>query len=1201
MPGLHSIWLIVILALSPILAAEVKQGSQAGPPSEEAAISDAIKRYYAAYAEKNLPLLARAWSERSPEFSSTIHELARQFAAEDRAFSNITISRVRVAAGKAIIMVEADVAVTDARDRAVRHEKLARAIALIKDGESWRVWREAAADTDLSAFLEKGSEWRDSRDSALQFANALVRARSDDERDRMMADNKEMLTAELRDRLLGRARMLEVQSNFRTAISLFRIIRDISDRLGDKRAAAAAQRSLANSYRLSGQNAEAVSNYQVALSLLESLNSRSEMAAALAEMGAVYFAQKKYREAIEAYSKALKEYEALKDRPGMANTLEDIASVHYDQEHYDEALNYFQKSLALREAGASRAEVAATIGSIGNVYFQQQDYGAAIANYQKALALFEAIDQRQADHRQAIAGMHGNLGSAHLLQGDYEAALDRFQRSFKIEEELRNRRNMGDALLNIAKVYSALGNHFIALESLQKGLAHFEAVYERSKAAGALAEIGDAYLQVRNYDASIENYQKSLGVYLGLNADADAGTVLSEMGNAYFLKGDYEQAVESYQRAIWHYNAIEHAPGVASLLGSIASARYSQAKLDLAMEFFQKSLAGFEALGDRARAAATLERIASVYFSRADYVKSLEVAARAGSLAEQVKEPDTLWRVRLTEAMNYRALAQTEKAAESLEQSIAIIEAMRERVVRGERGGRFYQNKAGPFLTLIELLIAQGKMIEAYDYAERVKNNLLWDALQSGNVRVVKTMTAEEQEQERRLEHDVVSLKATIARESARRRPDEKRLADFNNRLRKAVTDYRAFEGRLYAARPRLKALRSEAAPLKIEQAARLIENDRTALVEFVVADSRIYLFVLTREAAGSQRRAATARSQAANYLLNVYVAGAARAEIASRVGRLREMIAEKDEGVPTAARELYDLLLRPAAAQLEGKTGLVIVPDSFLWHLPFQALQPAENRYLVEECAVSYAPSLTALNEMARQGARAKASRAGPALLAVGNPAISRQTTERVKLAGYDGLEGWAAPENEVRAIGQIYGPAQSKVLTGAEASEEMVKQEAGRYRAIHLAAPALLSDASPAYSHVILSSSEESGKEDGLFEAWEVARQNLAGEIVLISSGETARARVATGEAVMTVSWAWLVAGCPTLVLSQWRTDAPAATGLMTEFHRNLKEAGAKRARAAAGPQAAEALRQATLKVLRSDGQKHPFHWAAFRAIGY
>ena len=51
-------------------------------------------------------------------------------------------------------------------------------------------------------------------------------------------------------------------------------------------------------------------------------------------------------------------------------------------------------------------------------------------------------------------------------------------------------------------------------------------------------------------------------------------------------------------------------------------------------------------------------------------------------------------------------------------------------------------------------------------------------------------------------------------------------------------------------------------------------------------------------------------------------------------------------------ARQSYDLLA--GTGTLRGKTQLIIVPDDVLWELLFQALLTRDNRYLIEQSAIS-------------------------------------------------------------------------------------------------------------------------------------------------------------------------------------------------------------------------------------------------------
>ena len=304
----------------------------------------------------------------------------------------------------------------------------------------------------------------------------------------------------------------------------------------------------------------------------------------------------------------------------------------------------------------------------------------------------------------------------------------------------------------------------------------------------------------------------------------------------------------------------------------------------------------------------------------------------------------------------------------------------------------------------------------------------------------------------------------------------------------------------------------------------------------------------------------------------------------------------EHDLDFRPAATQLYDLLLKPARAQLAGKTNLIIVPDQALWLLPFQALQPTAERYLIEDAAISYSPSLTVLREMLRLRQQpANTSPASAQLLALGNPAIGKAVAEQVKLTRRaERLEPLPEAEVEVKALARLYGAKLSRVYLGAQATEARLKAEAANYDVLHLATHAVLDNASPMYSHIVLAQTAENNHEDGLLEAREMLTLDLKAKLVVLSACETARGRVGTGEGVIGMMWALFVAGCPTSVVSQWKVDSASTTELMLEFYRHLK------APRPAANSKATALRQAALKLRRSGKYSHPFYWAGFIMVG-
>src|SRR5262249_39651761 len=259
--------------------------------------------------------------------------------------------------------------------------------------------------------------------------------------------------------------------------------------------------------------------------------------------------------------------------------------------------------------------------------------------------------------------------------------------------------------------------------------------------------------------------------------------------------------------------------------------------------------------------------------------------------------------------------------------------------------------------------------------------------------------------------------------ESVRPKPDQARLIALKDQLQKARLDFEAFQTDLYAAHPDLRTQRGEAQPLRIEEAAALLPDAASALLEYVVTGDKSYLFVITKASGKTELD------------IRVYALPVKRDELDRQTEAFRRQLASRDLGFRASAAKLYELLLKPAEAQLRGKTNLVIAPDGKLWDLPFQALITGHNQFMIEGVAIAYTPSLTVLREMAKRRENQDANPAPATLLALGNPLLGQETVSRVAMSMRDEkLDPLPEAEKEVKALGQLYG-ARSKVYIGADA----------------------------------------------------------------------------------------------------------------------------------------------------------------------
>ena len=830
-----------------------------------------------------------------------------------------------------------------------------------------------------------------------------------------------------------------------------------------------------------------------------------------------------------------------------------------------------------------------------------------LGNITEAIRTYNIESQvaQQVDDKLGIAIATTGIAIAHAELGDYGAAVENFQKGLAIAEELDSKIQIAALLNNLGIVYRRQGNYNLALQYYQRALATQEAIADKAGVAYALNNIGNIYFYQGNYTLAMEYFRKSLAVKEALEDKASYSSSYYNIANVYYAQDDFPKAIEYYREA----HALAEEAGSKLELGNtlegLASANLMQGDYKSASENYKKSLALFESIGHKFGVAEALSNIGFMSIKHGDYQTALQVAERAAVIARDLGSREHVWQARTVAGKAYRALNQPDQARLAFDEAIAAIESIRADVAGGaqEQQG-FFEDKVSPYKAMVDLLVSQNRFDEALAYAERSKARALLDVLSSATVKVTKTMTAAEREKERDLDGMLFSLNSQIARESSLPTPNAIRLAGLKASLQQARLDREAFQMSLYSAHPELKVKRGNTDPVTVEDASALLPDANGALLEYVVKDDETFLFVLTREAtpavpgnrsAGSSDSTVRASAKAN---LKVYTIAIKHKELAERAAAFRKQLAGRDFRFGKAAVELYDLLLRPARAQLGKKNLLVIVPDDVLWQLPFQVLQSAENRYLLEDAAISYAPSLTVLREMVKLERSNNLSRPSSSILAIGNPALGKQTIERINAVHRDEkLDPLPEAEREVRVLGQLYGHEHSEIFVGPDAREDRVKAEARKFGILHLATHGIIDDASPMYSHLVLSQTDRNPNEDGLLEAWEMMNLNLKAELVVLSACETARGRVAPGEGVIGMSWALFVAGCPTAVVSQWKVDSSSTTELMLEFHKRLTRA----TQGKRGPMnGAASLREAALKLLHMPEYRHPFYWAGFILIG-
>ena len=868
--------------------------------------------------------------------------------------------------------------------------------------------------------------------------------------------------------------MLLIDGKYGPAFDIYRLAEQVAQQIGDKEGIATTALNIGSVYYFQGNYDLALENYRRAQKLFVSLANAPEAAQSQFGIALTLQAQKKPTEALKVFEQALKEFEALNDRNRIADTLAGIGSIQNEQGNYDAAAKTFLRVAGLRENAESLLR-------IGEALYRQNDYAQALVYYERALEHAE----RQRNPAQLLGAVNG-AANCYYNQRNYDQALGLYLRSLAVSESLNDKAGAATQLQSIGNIYRAVGDYESALQNYFKSLATAADATTKATVATTLGGIGVVRSLQGDNRQAIEYFDKSLSAFETSGDVVGMARMLSYIGNAQYISGEYDLALAAYEKSLALYRAKADKVNQAHVLLGVGAVYVSQQKFAPALESYQQALAIYEESGRKTDAADTLMRLAAAHRLQGQPAIGLDFANRAVRLLQPGDSP-ALHSLALTEVGRLqRGLSRQPEALAAFTEAIKIQKSADSSLA----GSETERSGVLPYLGAMEVLVDQENAIEALRRADEAKSQLLSEIVNRSGFRVIKDMTAAEQKEERRLLGEVASIRAQL---TSKQEAADTRAKALRDRLAATRTAYESFRKQLYARHPQLAANRGDLAPVNPAALASLLRRD-AAILEYAVTEDDVFLFVITHEA---------------KPVVKAYRLALKPKELAQRT-----------------SRELYDLLAKPAEPQIATKTKIIIVPDGPVWNVPFEGL-------FAEQKTVSYTVSVSALQEMRK---RKQMRRAGPpTVLVVENPVLKDDLLERLETT-YSGLRlrDAAAASVESTAVRSIYGKSRTQLYTGATATKERVKKEASAHKFIHFATPVILNQSAPLYSFIVLSG-DPNASDDGLLRLREVINLNSRVDVVMFSAASFTGTQSQPGNAFIATSWAWFVAGTPTVILTR------------------------------------------------------------------
>lgn len=782
-----------------------------------------------------------------------------------------------------------------------------------------------------------------------------------------------------------------------------------------------------------------------------------------------------------------------------------------------------------------------------------------------------------------------NMAIVQRRRGDLEGALATQMESLAMARAANDNLAIGRLLNNIGNTYRDMGNGALALESYLQSLA----LKETSGAPAAettttLNNIGGVYDEQGDYALAIDYYRRAIDQVGGDGPIESITAAYGNMGHAYLAIGEFGVARSYLNRALAFAEKVNDPGRIATVTYNLGIVAREEGALDESEALQRKALALRVSTGDRLGVVESNTEIANLLAKRGRAAESVPFGERAVSMASESRLLNQLWKAQITLGRSFENLKQTAEARRYYEGAIETIETLRQLTAGGARAQqRYLSERMGPYYSLAGLDAEAGRSFNALSVVDHARARTLTDIIAGGR-QTAQRLTEAQRTGERRVTEAVMAASSLLDAEVRKPQPNRERIAELETGLTKARITREAYLSELYSQRPDLRLARGNTPEITPARVASVLPAG-TAIVTFVLDDRQAWTYVVTNSPDGP--------------VVTTHALAMTTPDITRLAEQFATQISTRDLAFAANARKLYDALFTKAEASLAGKTHVIIIPDGPLWRVPFQALRTNRGKFFVEEHAVSYTPSITALAALEdRRRSRATPS---PFLIALGDPdtGLASVAGPATTATPQRGRNTARLPEaaREVRALGKLYGAAKSSVFVAADAKESVLRAEVDRASVLHVATHGVLDDHNPMYSHLLLAPGDPAGKidardhlSDGRLEAWEVLDMGITADLAVLSACETARGGNGWGEGTIGLSWSLFASGVSTTVVSLWEVDSTSTTALMIAFHQRLLGAST---RASGTPQA---LRHAALTLLKNPAYRHPFYWAGFISVG-
>ena len=965
-----------------------------------------------------------------------------------------------------------------------------------------------------------------------------------------------------------------------------------------------------------GENTETIQCLEKALAISIKVGDKESEALCHEKLGRVefhsaggYYTNKEHCEVAIAINKKIGR------RQGEASSYESLGVASLSLGAFNKAKEYHEKALAIRKKYGDKGREALSLQHLGDVFLAQGEYASAKEHYENAIAINKEIGQRQREakcygnlghvlhfigekikNREClekaleIGGEIGdkvgeaecsrNLGLAFHSLGENATAKEYFEKAIKIHEQIGARGQEAVCYICLASVLNSCGQKAKAKECHEKALVICTGIGDKHVEALCYGNLGFVFESLGDYMAAKDYLEKALAIYREIGCRMQEGAFCRNLGQVLHSFGDNAKAKEYYKKALVIAKEIVDKKLEPLCYRGLADVFQSLGEYARAQEYHEKALVMYEEDGCKSGEGLSYESLGSYFYSLGEYTKAKEYYGKALEIMKEIGD-------RGGEASCYECLGRLflclkdySMAKEFYGKAVTLYRDNRS--IEGELRangklflvllceGRIHDAQSHLFTTFHSCEKMQSFLennerfkiffFDKYRFLYQFLSNLLCitgdrykglDVVELGRARALADLMSAQYSVEGQVVFSHL-LEANGA--AAITKKESSCVCLYISSLKETLFFWILKEGRIIGFRQ-----------VDINEC---LNNKATVRdVEDMFAD-KVYrkFYVVAPELCENQSYCPSNANHPERISYNT-------------ASRLMEVDDEEDQQVhsdPTLA-DGYKMIIAPVSDLLDGETEIMIVPDPFLFKVPFEALQDKDGSYLSETFRIRIVPSLTTLNLIHNSPADYH-SQTGA--LIVGDPDVGWVLYKGSKVC----KSSLPSAREEARMLGRILG---AQTLLGKEATKQAVLHSIHSVSLVHFAA-----HGNPKTGEIYLarpiSIDGTPQEEDYLLTMADISKVQLRAKLVVLSCCHTADGEI-RAEGVVGMARAFLGSGARSVLAARWAVDDEATMHFMFRFYYHLVR----------GESASESLHK-TMKWMRAGPYSKVQQWAPFMLIG-